>query len=182
MDNFEAEKELVIRAKRGDRAALTRLLQQITPKIASIARAFIPNQAMQDDVIQDVLVKLIQNIRTIRDSGRFGAYVNQVTRHHIFSLLRRKKYRQEVPHELLVQPFDTDDSSERGEEKRKVHEALVALQPEDRRIILMRHWLDASYEEIASMTHLSVSAVQSRLFRIRKHLRKLLSPLQPDDG
>ena len=76
-------------------------------------------------------------------------------------------WEKETPFELLLQ----------SEEKEIVEHVLGELKPEYREIILLREYESLSYEEIASVTSTTISAVKSRLFKARKALVKKLRPL-----
>jgi RNA polymerase sigma-70 factor (ECF subfamily) len=56
------------------------------------------------------------------------------------------------------------------EQEEQVQGLLEELSPTDRAAITLRYWYDCSYEEIAEMLNLTVSAVKSRLHRARRDL------------
>ncbi|HID06007.1 MAG TPA: sigma-70 family RNA polymerase sigma factor, partial [Armatimonadetes bacterium] len=69
---------------------------------------------------------------------------------------------------------------EQRELGRAIEEALNALSPDHRAIVVLRDIEGLSYEEIAEVLGCSVAAVKSRLFRARSHLREMLRPyLEP---
>jgi RNA polymerase sigma-70 factor (ECF subfamily) len=57
-----------------------------------------------------------------------------------------------------------------------IQEAIMALSPDLRTVILLRDVQGLSYQEIAEITKCSVEAVKSRIFRARGHLRRVLGP------
>jgi RNA polymerase sigma-70 factor (ECF subfamily) len=58
----------------------------------------------------------------------------------------------------------------RREQEEQIQGLLDTLSPTDRAAITLRYWYDCSYEEIAEMLNLTVSAVKSRLHRARRAL------------
>lgn len=177
--SHEAVKELVASAQRGDRASLEKLVEQSALKAAALVRALLPGRRDREDLVQEVLMKAVKNIKAVKDPSRFGAYLNQIARNLVYSLLRRERKVTMITREDLSEQSLTRETPVsrliKGEDSRLVDEAVDALLPLDRQIILLRHWADASYEEIARTLNLTVSAVQSRLFRIRKKLKQALS-------
>jgi RNA polymerase sigma-70 factor (ECF subfamily) len=174
MDQREARKELVLRARQGDRGALSELMTQAVPVVTALVRGLAPSLRNYEDVTQEVLLRAMSHLDRIRDPGRFGAYLNEITRNLVFDIKRRKR----LVGTLVEDPVSTTggpvDRVVRHEEEVRVREALGELGEVDRQVILLRHWSDASYEEIATSLGLTVSAVQSRLFRARRELEKRL--------
>jgi len=170
MDVSEARRELVLRAQRGDRSALNELVTEAVPIVAALVRALAPGLRNQEDIVQEALVRVIGHLKSLRDPERFGAYLNEITRNLVFDTRRRR--RAEVP---LADEFPSGgegpvERTLKDEEEAEVRRAVRALGGIDREIVLLRHWAGASYEEIASTLGLTVSAVQSRLFRARREL------------
>ena len=60
------------------------------------------------------------------------------------------------------------------EQEEKIQQMLTTLSPTDRAAITLRYWYDCSYEEIAEILSLTVSAVKSRLHRARRALAKTM--------
>lgn len=75
-----------------------------------------------------------------------------------------------VPHAVM----------ERSELKDKVWQAIGKLSEKHREVIVLRHFENLSYEQIASAMHCSKGSVMSRLYHARKNLREILDT--PDGG
>jgi RNA polymerase sigma-70 factor (ECF subfamily) len=67
------------------------------------------------------------------------------------------------------------DAAVHAERRRQVLESISGLDEDDRIVVSLKHMEGLSYKEIAELTETSVSAVESRLFRARKLLRKQLA-------
>ena len=67
------------------------------------------------------------------------------------------------------------DAAVHAERRRQVLECISGLDEDDRMVVSLKHMEGMSYKEIAELMELSVSAVESRLFRARKVLRKQLA-------
>jgi RNA polymerase sigma-70 factor (ECF subfamily) len=153
---MEPKATLVVQAQHGDREALTALMKTAVPTVAAIIKALAPWVRDRDDLIQEALVRAITHLGSLRDPARFGAYLNEITRNLVFDLSRRDRGFKALPEELSS----------------GTHDALAQLDAVDRQVVLLRHWTGANYEEIARVLGLTVSAVQSRLFRARRVLRE----------
>jgi RNA polymerase sigma-70 factor (ECF subfamily) len=71
---------------------------------------------------------------------------------------------------------------EARERQKAIQALLETLSPVDRVVVTLYYWQDLSYEEIAETTHLSVSAVKSRLFRARRGMAECWAQSQNDGG
>ncbi len=169
---MEPRAALVVQAQRGDRTALTALMKTAVPTVAAIVKALAPWVRDRDDLIQEALVRAMTHLGSLRDPARFGAYVNEITRNLVFDLSRRDRSFAALPEEAAARSRNPVEDAMRGEAHERVHRALAGLEPVDRQVVLLRHWTGASYEETAHALGLTVSAVQSRLFRARAELRK----------
>ncbi len=86
--------------------------------------------------------------------------------------------RWRMPEHLSAESLDV--VLERDEERRQLHDALKRLSDLDRQLVYMRYFLLQSTEEIANLTGLSKHAVDTRLWRARKHLKETLR--EPSHG
>ena len=72
--------------------------------------------------------------------------------------------------------FQPDRLLEQENLNRSVREAIDSLPDQQRAVILLNQYGELSYQEMAKMLDCSVSAVESRLFRAKENLRKILAP------
>jgi RNA polymerase sigma-70 factor (ECF subfamily) len=95
--------------------------------------------------------------------------------------LHRKQWRRASRHEVLDEPIPDpatrpDEAAVNREEFRRILAAVHALPEMDRTVLLLRAEDDLSYEDIAAVTGLSVTAAKVRVFRARAKLAALLQP------
>ena len=151
---------------------MTALMKAAVPTVAAIIKALAPWVRERDDLIQEALVRAITHLGSLRDPARFGAYLNEITRNLVFDLGRRDRGIKALPDEVPGDVHDPAEDAMRSEARGRVQRALAELEDADRQVVLLRHWAGASYEEIARVLGMTVSAVQSRLFRARRELRE----------
>ena len=129
-----------------------------------------------EDAAQDALVKAVLSLQTFDVERPFKPWVLRIASNLCTDRLRRR--RPEVSLDGMGDDgawewqAGSDPSPERQleerERQRAVRALLDTLAPVDRLVVTLFYWEDLSYEEIAEATHLSVSAVKSRLFRARR--------------
>jgi RNA polymerase sigma-70 factor (ECF subfamily) len=165
---------LIARAGSGDRRAMEQLIIRYQQRIARFVIAQTRDDAHYEDLCQAIFVKMVLSLPRLRAPDRFEAWLFQIARNACRDHLRARAGWRRL--------FTASDSS---------HEAVVSPEPQPDRIAAMeaeigrlpppqretlRLSLEAprSYEEMARLSHSSVSAVKSRLHRARENLRALL--------
>jgi len=142
-----------------------------------------------EEVFQDVALAVARQRSPLRDVAKLGAWLYRLT---IFqsAMYRRKTGRRRKLVKGYEERIDPSTGfSDRTEpldwllcrERRElVEKSLLQLQPEDRKILLLKYRDDKNYQEIAKELRASVSAVQARLHRARARLREGLAPYVVD--
>lgn len=182
MHKVEAPREewpaLMILAQGGDQHAYTRLLSALVPVIRSIVRRTISDDALVDDVIQDVLLTVHRVRHTFNPSYPFLPWLMTITQARTIDALRRRgRYRRwqfqdnDVPARmadpLLSSSMALDESHE------ELSAFLNQLPIRQRQIVEHVHLQEMSLTEAAKQNNLTVAAVKSLLHRALNNLRRL---------
>lgn len=137
-----------------------------------IALSHLQNQDDSQDAVPDVFVKYMKAKVTFTDDEHERAWFVRVTVNRCYDMLRRKKVRSHIPLEEISELVA--DESQNPEKVVDIFKCLAVL-PEKNKTAIVLHYLEGfSVEEIASMLHVSVSAVKMRLLRGRDLLKNLL--------
>jgi RNA polymerase sigma-70 factor (ECF subfamily) len=135
------------------------------------------------ELSQEAFYRAFRNIRDLKPRRRFFPWFYQILRNLCFSHLRKRRLRHTVQ---LPEPdgceltsaeddwFQPDAVVEKDEIHRAVWSAMSQLTDKHREIILLRHFRDMSYDQIADALHCSQGTVMSRLYHARKKLREIL--------
>src|SRR5713101_3337373 len=187
-----SDEELVRRfMETQDEEFFNEIVNRYRDKIYRTALRITHNPSDAEDVLQDVFIKLIKNLHTLRGESKFSTWLYRVAANASFMHLRNeKKYKNELSLEEYVS-YDEDgvlkgveikDWSDRPDEVLLSKEAMEVIEralnelPVLYRIVF--HLVDVeghSNEETAELLGLSVPAVKSRLHRARLFLRDKLS-------
>lgn len=164
----DLEIDLVTRCRTGDRSAYAGLVRAHSARVFAICLAMLGNTYDAEDVAQQTLLKGLLGISGLRRDGQFGAWISRIARNLCIDFIRKRRLRAEVPDREpgSAQP-DSCDYDE-------LQSALAKL-PEDSRLTLTLYYFDGrSAKNIAETLDISQGAVQTRLCRARKQLRRLL--------
>lgn len=128
-----------------------------------------------EDVVQNVFLKLQSERNSIRNADSLQSWIFTVARNEAFGELRRRK--GEALDDDVVWEGELPDDVLTGKNRREaIESALNALYPSFREVIILREYEQLSYDEIARVTHTTISSVKSRLFKARKALIEKLKP------
>jgi RNA polymerase sigma-70 factor (ECF subfamily) len=169
---------MISRAKLGDIAAFTGLVEMYYPRCLRFARAVLQNPDEVEDVVQDTFIRLYQALPRYEERHRFESWLFQILgnccrtsntafRRHVSRIVDDaaaiERAASNVPRTAL------DD--EWGEAVRRA----LAEVPEQNRVIFLLHYIeDFSYDEIERMTGVRQSALKMRVKRASDLLRKRL--------
>lgn len=176
-DAFDLE-DCLARVRNGDPAAARDFVRHTHGRVARWVRAHRPRGIGEDDLVQEVYVKVFTRLDTYeaRPGVPFEHWLARVTVHTCVDALRRE---QRVPR---VESLDADapataddeDADEAAEESRRRVEAWLArLEPLDRAVLI---WIDLdeiSVAQVAAWLGWSATRVKVRAFRARRKLRAL---------
>lgn len=176
---------LVVRSQAGDTAAFELLVARHTRFAGSVALAVVSDYHAALDVVQEAFVKVLSKLDSLEDPRRFRSWLRNVVRSTALDSLRRKKVvgRSGEPlpggdeeSEPLPSPaLSPEELLEQSELRAQVREVVGTLPESQREVVILKYLEGLSYEEIADATGLTVSTIESRLFRARNSLRARLS-------
>jgi RNA polymerase sigma-70 factor (ECF subfamily) len=177
-----AESDLLTAARKGDRAALSTLLERHQQKVFGFGVKMCGDSEDAKDVAQDTLLTMARSVKDFRGDASLSTWLYTVARSFCIKKRRRAKGvpafhepLDKVTHENVGEPAATPEQALLGREAREtVAAALDALEPEAREVVVLRDIEELTASEVAEVTGTSVAAVKSRLHRARAALRERL--------
>jgi RNA polymerase sigma-70 factor, ECF subfamily len=176
---------LMERIGEGNHDAFRELVERHQNAVIGTVAKMLGNAAEAEDIAQQVFLRIWRNAKRYRPDAKFTTYLFTITRNLVFNETRRKSRKKEVSadereensHQLIAANPDRQPDAEvlQAELQLAVDEAIAGLPETQRMAVVLRRYEQLSYEEIAVVLKLSVSAVKSLLFRARTSLREALS-------
>jgi len=172
----------------GDDAAFDALMARYKRPVLNFVYRLLGNAADAEDVAQDVFVRAYRSIRQgnlQRTAGQFSTWLFQIARHAALDALR---WRRRHPAESLAALEDegaaapaagpaADAEAAARETGARVAAAVARLPEEQRAALVLSVYEDLPQVEIAAVMHSSVRAVEGRIRRARRSLRRELADL-----
>lgn len=188
MDTSDNDKELVKRAKQGDRVAFDALVTKYQYRVINLVGRFVKDEDEAQDVAQEAFIKAYRGLANFRGDSTFYTWLYQVVinsaKNYIVSKSRKTPPRaidiEEAEHmgAASMKELDTPEGHMLTEEiERVVWQAIQELQEDLKTAITLREIDGMTYEEIASVMDCPVGTVRSRIFRARAAIDKYLKPL-----
>lgn len=164
---------LVLRGRRGDRQALTLLIETYQGPIAKFVLAETGDHNGYEDLSQAIFVKMVMGLPRLRETARFEPWLYQIARNvcrdHLRARLGWRRYfvAWHAGHESIAAPTKEQDSREEG----RLERTLTKLSAEDRALLRLHVEENRNYRDLARLSNTTEAAIKSRLYRARKGLR-----------
>jgi RNA polymerase sigma-70 factor (ECF subfamily) len=168
---------LVRRAQEGYLDAYAELVNRHSPLAYRVALRILEHHQDAEDVAQDALVTAWQQLPQFRGESSFSTWLYQIaTRRAINRINRdRRHYSTDALAEVADANAQTEIAFERNQKADAVTDAIQALPPAQRVVVVLHHLEGLSYADVASATASSVPAVRSQLYRARRTLGSALA-------
>ena len=159
----------------GDTEAFAILVGRYSGKVFPLIERICGNREDAEELTQDAFVKAYEHLHKFRRESTFSTWIYRIAYNTAISHTRKRHFRmgewqdeRMKTDELLFLPEEGPEEKE--EQLQRLEQALEALPPDDRALVLLYYHEDRPVGEIARITGLSESNVKTRLHRIRKRL------------
>lgn len=189
------DEALAFDAQEGNMEALAALVERHKGRVYRTLYRVIGNAQDAEDLAQEVFLKLFRSLNSYRGDAAFTTWLHRLTLNVAFDWLRARKRRPltvplEPPGETAGEPIPLpaspaegpEETALRGERREQLRQAIEALAPEYREVVLLYHFHHLSYQQIGDRLDLPVRTVETRLYRARAQLRKRLMAMEGGDG
>mgnify|MGYP001818050041 CR=1 FL=1 len=183
--------EIVAHVRRGDEGASRRLVELLYPTIASIVRKHLPRREEEEDLIQEVFMKLFAKMDSYAGKQPIAHWASRIAINTCYDRLRRQKVRPvqnfaeldldeaEFLERALHGQEETSTSPEATETATELLEKLLAtLNPRERIVIRMLDLEEKTIQETCNLTGWGASKVKVTAHRARRKLRATLARLE----
>ncbi|MCB9270933.1 MAG: sigma-70 family RNA polymerase sigma factor [Lewinellaceae bacterium] len=179
-----SDQELINCYLEGDEKAFETLLNRHKTKIYTSIYLFVKDSEQAEDIFQEVFIKIIDTIRRgkYNHEGKFLQWAMRISYNMCVDQFRRSKRRTNVSLSDEFDIFDVIPASDSNMEQSmiqtqtndKVRKLIDLLPDEQREVVILRHYADMSFKEIASLTRVSINTALGRMRYALINLRKLI--------
>ena len=182
------ELPLVERARAGDAAAFSELVERYERKIYRLAKHITQNDEDAEDVLQESFLKAYSHLDSFHGESKFYTWLVRIAVNEALMKLRKRKSDKTVSldepqdtgedlvaRDIAVWEDDPEKTYSREELADILSKAVDSLKPSFRTVFVLRDIEELSTEDTAETLGISIPAVKSRLLRARLQLREKLT-------
>jgi RNA polymerase sigma-70 factor (ECF subfamily) len=167
----DTDGELVRRCCSGDRRAFEELVVRYEKPVFNAALRMLHDREEARDVTQSVFLKVYEHLADYDPSHRFYSWVYRIALNESINTLHRRRPRTTLDPDMADSAPGPDDAARSRQFGDGMSAAIMSLRDEYRAVIVLRHFLDCSYEDMATVLEIPEKTVKSRLFSARQLLK-----------
>ncbi len=184
----KSDEALMLQLQAGDLRSFDILVKRWEKPLLNYCYRMVNDITLAEDLRQEVFLRIYRSAKTYRPTAQFSTWMYRIVTNLCLDTLAKQQRRKETPidaylesesegfDERLIDPSDTPDAvALKKEIEGRVRSALARL-PEDQRIVvIMRHYHDLKFHEIAEILERPISTVKSRMAAGMERLSRMLS-------
>ncbi|MFA4852360.1 MAG: sigma-70 family RNA polymerase sigma factor [Bacteroidales bacterium] len=179
-----SDQELINSYLIGNHSSIETLIRRYKRKLFTYIYLNVKDRYLAEDLFQDTFIKVINTLRSgnYNDEGKFLPWMMRIAHNLIIDHYRKSNRIPVIDNDNDYDIFNTiriyDESVEEKIITEQIHKdvkKLLDLLPEEQReVIIMRHFADMSFKEIAEQTNVSINTALGRMRYALINLRKLV--------
>ena len=173
----EEIKQIIRQCKLGDIGSFEKLVNRYAGRVSGIIYHMIGYSSNTDDLAQEVFIKVYRNLNHFREAAKFSTWLYRITVNTVWDYLRKQKNRTTIPLDVISPlpiPETITTGAQKAELKQLLNRELQKLPLKYRTVLILKEIEGLSYKEIARVLNCRIGTVESRLFRARNNLLKII--------
>ena len=182
------DNQLVHAFQQGNNQALEILVNRHKDKIFTSINMLVKDRYLAEDLFQEVFIKIIETLRknNYNEEGKFLPWAIRIAHNLCVDHFRKVKRTPTITtgddHDIFevinVSAESADQAIIRSQSHEKVRQLLEQLPAEQREVIVLRHYADLSFKEIATLTNCSINTALGRMRYGLLGMRKMMTENQ----
>jgi RNA polymerase sigma factor (sigma-70 family) len=179
-----SDQDLIKSYMEGNETSFSILLDRHKSKIFTSIYLFVKDRELAEDIFQDVFIKIIKSLKKEKydHQGKFLQWAMRISYNMCVDHFRKSKRRTKLSPTETFDIFDVLESPEPNIEqsmiKTQVHQKVKSivdrLPDEQKEVVILRHYADMSFKEIAQLTDVSINTALGRMRYALINMRKVI--------
>jgi len=177
-------RDLVDRCRRGDDRAFDAVFHMFRGPLYSYLARTTGDRHLAEDFLQDVFLRMVENLDRYEESGRFQAWLFRIAANRVRDWARRRSHTERVggaaepgnPGGTTAVDRPVEQPPEAAlvmdEQVRRLEAGLQSLEADERQVLVLRHYSGLSFKEIADIMGAPLGTVLARSHRALIKLRE----------
>jgi len=174
------ERDLILAAQRGDRAAFGEIVRLYQARLRAFVARSVPRSEDVFDIVQDAFIDALKNVGRFDPSQELGPWLRAICRNRMLNFFRARRVRLSAAVALVEQALEEQwveqevALDEISDEVRALQKCVDQLEGPQRELIDLRYTRNIPVNDLARRLRRSAAALSMTLFRIRAALQKCL--------
>ena len=189
-----SDQSLVKQYIQGNESCLEMLIKRHKNRLFTTIILIVKDSYIAEDIFQETFIKIIKNLKAgkYNEEGKFLPWAARIARNMAIDYFRKTKRMptitdssgQDVFRTIKIKTENREQQIIRSEKESLVRAAIEKLPAEQRQVLILRHYGDLSFKEIAKMTNVSINTALGRMRYAITNMRKVManSSFQPFDA
>jgi RNA polymerase sigma-70 factor (ECF subfamily) len=180
VEKVDPDADLIGAVASGDEDAFETLVRKYERRVLNIAYRYLVNTPAAEDAAQEIFLKVWRNAKRFKGKSSFSTWLYRVVVNHCLNYKVKRKTRETVSLNEAVtnRSPGSDEEYARAKTVQVVREAVTDLPGKQRMALVLSKFEGRSYKEIAEIMGVSLSSVESLIFRAKQNLKEKLSPMR----
>jgi len=171
----QQDKRVVQECLKGDIKAFEQLVEKYQKQVYNTALRISNDIADAEDITQNVFIKVYENLDKYNSRYAFFSWIYRIAMNESINYNKQKKYFTPLQENLVDINAAPDKQFEISENNSIINNALSGLTLDHRAVIVLRHFVGFSYNELSYILEIPEKTVKSRLFSARHALKDVLN-------
>ncbi len=179
-----SDQQLIRQYLEGNHSSLEIIINRHKKRIFGYILVIVKNKPLAEDIFQDTFIKVINKLRSgnYNEEGKFLQWVMRIAHNLTIDHFRKNKRIPVIQNNDEYDIFDTikiydknvEDTMITKQIHKDVRSLVELLPPEQKEVLMMRHYSDMSFKDIAEQTEVSINTALGRMRYALINLRKLI--------
>jgi RNA polymerase sigma factor (sigma-70 family) len=184
---YPKDSELITSYRGGNVSSFEQLFEKYKSKVLTTIYLIVKDQEVAEDLLQDVFIKVLHTLNSDKynEEGKFQPWLMRIAHNLAVDYFRKNKRYPTIIMEDGDNLFNTLKFAEQTVEENQIKEDTVMmiqklvdeLPESQKQVLIMRHYMDLSFQEIAEQTGVSINTALGRmryaLLNMRKRMKQL---------
>lgn len=186
MQNHQiSDQELIKQYIQGNEACLEMLISRHKNRIYTAIIMIVHDSYIAEDIFQETFIKVIRTLKSgkYNEEGKFLPWAMRIARNLSIDYFRKTKRMPTVTSSDDDDVFRTLNISEenkeeqiiRSQKEQAIRDIIKLLPEEQREVLVLRHYGDLSFKEIANITNVSINTALGRMRYALNNMRKIIA-------
>jgi len=171
----DADAKLVEDCRKGDTRAFEMLIGKYQKPVFNAALRMLGDRDDAADVAQTAFLKVFERLDTYNPDYRFYSWLYRIVINESIDVLNRRKRTTELDEGRLPDENTPERAIRQSQLSARMQDALMTISADYRTVIVLKHFMDCTYQEISRILEIPEKTVKSRLFTARQLLRDRLA-------